>query len=119
MKKELNHYRDLLEKEAKKLEEELGTLGRRNPDEKGDWETVRKNGDGDEADELDVAEGIETYENDNAVLGQLEIQLRNVNEALLRIEEGTFGKCSVCGNEIEEDRLGVNPSATTCIAHMK
>lgn len=113
-----NHYKELLSKEAVELERQLNTLGRKNPDEAGDWETVRKEGDVDEADELDVAEGIETYENDNAVLGQLEIQLRNVTEALARIEDGSFGKCAVCGNEIEEDRLQASPSATTCKQHM-
>ncbi len=118
MTTDTNHFKDLLTTEAKNLEKQLNDLGRKNPDEKGDWETVRKEGDVDEADELDVAEGIETYENDNAVLGQLEIQLRNVNEALSRIEEGTYGKCSVCENDIEEDRLEANPSATTCKTHM-
>lgn len=113
-----NHLKELLVKESAELERQLSTLGRKNPDEVGDWETVRKGGDTDEADELDVAEGIETYENDNAVLGQLEIQLRNVTEALSRIENGTFGKCSVCSNDIEEDRLGASPSATTCKTHM-
>lgn len=113
-----NHYRDLLEKESAELEKQLATLGRKNPDEKGDWETIRKDDEVDEADELDVADGIEKYENDNAVLGQLEIQLRNVKEALGRIEGGTFGICSACGNEIEEDRLEANPSATTCKTHM-
>ncbi len=118
MTKDTNHFKEVLTRESVELERQLGTLGRKNPDEAGDWETVRKEGDVDEADELDVAEGIETYENDNAVLGQLEIQLKNVTEALARIEDGTFGKCSVCGNDIEEDRLEASPSATTCKTHM-
>lgn len=113
-----NHFKGLLDSEARNLEEQLATLGRKNPDEKGDWETVRKDDSVDEADELDVADAIETYENDNAQLGQLEIQLRNVNEALSRIEEGTYGKCSVCSKDIEEDRLEASPSATTCKEHM-
>lgn len=118
MKKDVQYFKDLLVTESIELEKQLQGLGRKNPDEKGDWETVRKNGDTDEADELDVAEGLETYENNNAVLGQLEVQLRNVNEALSRIQDGTYGKCSVCGNDIEEDRLEVNPSSTTCKTHM-
>lgn len=118
MKKELNHYRDLLEKEVKDLEAQLGTLGRKNPDEAGDWETVKKNGDTEEADELDVAENIEQFENNNAVLENLETKLHQVNHALDRMSEGKYGKCEVCENDIEDDRLDANPSATTCIAHM-
>ena len=118
MTTDTNHLKDLLVKESAELEKQLGTLGRKNPDEKGDWETIRKDDEVDEADELDVADGIEKFENDNAQLAQLEIQLRNVKSALERIEQGTFGKCSVCGNDIEEDRLEASPKADTCKTHM-
>ncbi len=115
---DINHFKSLLESEAKNLVGQLEILGRKNPDEKGDWETIRKEDTVDEADELDVADAIEEYENKDAQLSQLEIQLRNVNNALSRIEEGNYGKCTVCGKEIEEDRLNANPSATTCVEHM-
>ena len=42
-------------------------------------------------------------------------QLREVEEALVRIEDGTFGTCSVCGKEIGEDRLEAVPWTTLCI----
>ncbi|MCA9353454.1 TraR/DksA C4-type zinc finger protein [Candidatus Nomurabacteria bacterium] len=42
----------------------------------------------------------------------------SVEGALKRIENGTYGTCSVCGEKIEEDRLGANPAADTCKAHM-
>jgi DnaK suppressor protein len=119
MKIELNHFKDLLEKEVKELETQLGTLGRKNPDSIDDWETVKKNGDTEEADELDVAENIEQFENNNAVLENLETRLHEVKHALERMSEGKYGVCEVCENEIEEDRLVANPAATTCIAHMK
>ncbi len=118
MKKELNHYKDLLEKEVVELEKQLGTLGRKNPDEKGDWQTTKEEGVVDEADDLDVADSIGQYENNNAVLENLETKLHEVNHALERIKEGKYGVCEVCENDIEDDRLDANPSATTCIAHM-
>ena len=40
-------------------------------------------------------------------------------EALKRIEENSYGKCSVCGKNIEEKRLDANPFAETCIKHME
>ncbi|KND50226.1 MAG: TraR/DksA family transcriptional regulator [Parcubacteria bacterium C7867-003] len=112
------HFKNLLTKEAENLETQLASLGRKNPDRPGDWETTRKESGTEDADELDVSEQIETYENNNAVLSQLEIQLKNVKEALAKIEDGTYGKCSVCSNDIEEDRLEADPSATTCKTHM-
>ena len=41
--------------------------------------------------------------------------LREVDEALRRIENGTFGDCERCGDEISEPRLKANPSTTLCI----
>ena len=39
-----------------------------------------------------------------------------LNEALQRIEEGTFGICRVCGGEIGRARLEAVPTATQCIS---
>lgn len=111
------HFKDLLEAELKTLESELATVGRKNPEQKGDWEATESE-DIDTAEDAEVANSIETYENNRGVLNSLETQLNNVKSALERIESGNYGKCSVCGNDIEEDRLEANPSATTCKAHM-
>lgn len=118
MTKDTNHYKKVLSTEIVELEKQLSDLGRKNPDQSGDWETIRKANGTDRADDLEVADGLEEYENNNAMLGQLEIRLNNVKSALSRIESGTFGKCSVCGNEIEEDRLEASPEATTCKTHL-
>ena len=47
-------------------------------------------------------------ENSEHVLGA-------VNEALERIENGTFGTCVRCGKQIAEERLEAIPYATRCI----
>jgi DnaK suppressor protein len=38
-----------------------------------------------------------------------------INDALARIEQGTFGKCENCHQEISRDRLRVLPYARYCI----
>jgi len=38
-----------------------------------------------------------------------------IKEALARIEEGTFGVCEECGEEISEERLKARPVTTLCI----
>jgi len=40
-----------------------------------------------------------------------------VENALSRIENGTYGKCEVCGEQIEEQRLEALPYATLCMEH--
>jgi DnaK suppressor protein len=41
--------------------------------------------------------------------------LSEINDALARIEQGTFGKCENCHQEISRDRLRVLPYARYCI----
>jgi DnaK suppressor protein len=41
--------------------------------------------------------------------------LAEIDAALRRIDEGTFGVCTSCGNAIEPDRLQYLPYATLCI----
>jgi DnaK suppressor protein len=38
-----------------------------------------------------------------------------IDAALQRIEDGTFGTCAVCGKPIEEERLEILPWTTLCI----
>lgn len=43
------------------------------------------------------------------------LYLRKVDDALKRIEEGTFGLCDECGEDIELRRLEARPTATLCV----
>src|SRR5262249_53764883 len=47
------------------------------------------------------------------------IVLRQVQDALRRIEDGTFGRCLVDGGPIETKRLDAVPWAPYCIRHQK
>ena len=38
-----------------------------------------------------------------------------IKEALARIDDGTFGICEECGEEISEERLRARPVTTLCI----
>ena len=41
--------------------------------------------------------------------------LKKIDEALEKIQAGTFGSCECCEEEIELSRLEVRPTATLCI----
>lgn len=41
--------------------------------------------------------------------------LRELDDALERVEEGTYGICVRCGQEIAEERLEIVPEAALCI----
>ena len=52
---------------------------------------------------------------DLALRERNEIQLAAIERALGRIDDGTFGVCARCGDEIAPDRLTALPWAAHCI----
>jgi DnaK suppressor protein len=114
----IEHFKDLLDKELKTLESELLTVGRKNPSNKNDWEAIESNTNDGAAEEGDLAEGMEEFENNKAILGQLETSLNEVKSALEKMKNGKYGLCEMCNKNIEIDRLEANPAARTCKVHM-
>ncbi|MEK7531648.1 MAG: TraR/DksA C4-type zinc finger protein [Patescibacteria group bacterium] len=106
-----------LQEEFSLLEKELHSVGRINPENPKDWEAEAKDTDLDPSDPMEIADSITELEGNTAILKQLEIRYNEVKEALERVKNGTFGKCLVCGKEIEEARLEINPPAKTCAEH--
>ncbi len=43
-----------------------------------------------------------------------QMELTRIEAALIRIEEGEFGYCITCGEDIERERLSNNPSLPQC-----
>ena len=43
--------------------------------------------------------------------------LDEVRAALAAIDDGSYGRCRVCGDVIPEGRLEARPWATTCVRH--
>lgn len=111
-------FKQKLEEEKARLETELSSVGRINPDNPADWEATPDKDEQREADPNSRADHIEEYETNTAILKQLEIQLGDVNDALTKIIENAYGVCETCGEQIEEGRLNANPAARTCMTHM-
>lgn len=118
MELDIKHFKDLLEKEKETLLGELSTVGRKNPENPKDWEAIEPDMGNTGADENEVADSMEEFGTNKAILEQLETRLWEVNKALKKIEDGTYGICEVSGEHIELDRLEANPAARTNKAHM-
>ena len=66
----------------------------------------------------DSSERAVQMEDDDALEGQAALvsnEIGAVRRALQRIEDGTYGECANCGNEIAAGRLEARPEATLCI----
>lgn len=91
--------RPLLEKERDHLRSQLDELGVATYDENF-------------ADSGQVA--AEQGEN-RALVNQLAETLEDVERALVKLDEGTYGTCENCGRQIGDARLEAMPSTPLCI----
>ena len=46
-------------------------------------------------------------------------QVAEIDDALTRIDDGAWGRCVVCGNEIDGERLEARPQAERCREHQE
>jgi RNA polymerase-binding protein DksA len=63
----------------------------------------------------DLASATLDREVDYTLTENSEQVLAEIDSALQRIEDGTYGKCGVCGKEIGVERLEAYPWASLCI----
>jgi DnaK suppressor protein len=108
---DLDLYRRRLENERARLQHAIGTVNHSHSllEETGDLAI----GAGDHL--ADSATETFMRELDGGLEENAEHLLSEIDAALGRIEEGTFGLCAVCGAQIDEERLEAVPYATLCI----
>lgn len=61
--------------------------------------------------------GTETFERerDLSILQEVEGELADIEHALQRLDDGTYGTCEACGKPIGDDRLDALPAARFCL----
>jgi DnaK suppressor protein len=113
-KADLEHFRILILKKKQELLEELGYL------ETASMKETAKDQSGDLSSySFHMADqGTDTLGREMAfTLASREGRyLHHLNEALERIEAGTYGSCRTCGGPISKKRLEAVPNATQCIS---
>lgn len=63
----------------------------------------------------DVATEHQQREVDLSLLEQLEAELADIERALHKLDDGSYGRCEACGKQIDEPRLAAQPAARFCI----
>lgn len=110
------HYKDLLLKEQDRLIEAMQTMGQLSEIGGGHWETHTDPNENKELEPDALADKFEEETTNEGVLSTLEERLKEITDAMARIENGTYGVCQKCGKPIEAEKLEANPATTTCLA---
>lgn len=113
---ELAKLKARLETELKEVEAELAKVGRPNPAQLGDWE-VTPAPEGEAEFREEIADHLETMEERTETELVFEARRHEIAAALERLTAGTYGRCLVCQQAIEPERLQANPAAATCKTH--
>ena len=53
---------------------------------------------------------------DESLEENAELLVRDIDQALRKIDDGTYGKCERCGQDIPEERLDAVPYASLCVS---
>jgi len=113
---DLKYFEKKLLEQKERVVNELKSVGRVNPDNPSDWEaTAGEQEENNTSDKNDFADSIEEYEENTAILKELETELSEIEHALKRIDSGTYGICEKTGKEISKDRLEAYPAARTIV----
>lgn len=107
----LAELKEKLLQEKKEIGEEIVRIARPTKDAVSFDTTLNEIGTGED----ENASEVEEYADNLALESTLEKQLKDVVEALEKIETGNYGKCENCGADIPIDRLRAYPAAKKCL----
>jgi DnaK suppressor protein len=108
------HFRQMLLEERGRVEHAIAGLRDGHPGSMED-EAEEVNGGVDTEDMADTASITLGREIDYTLGEASQSVLGEIDAALARIEDGTYGTCTNCGNEIAVGRLEAHPWASLCI----
>jgi DnaK suppressor protein len=112
---ELDHSRERLSEERDRLEQLRAGFERDHLTDESENESVSELS---HQAQHQADLGTETFERerDLSLLEQIEAELADVEHALRRIDDATYGTCEACGKRIDDARLEVVPAARFCVA---
>lgn len=67
--------------------------------------------------QADLGSEMFEREKDLSILVRVDAELREVTDALARVDRGAYGACQTCGRPIPEDRLEAVPATRFCVEH--
>ena len=109
-----DHARERLAEEKTRLEQVRETFADEHLTDESERESVAELS-GMDQHEADVGTDTFEREKDLSILEEVEAELAEIDHALARIGDGTYGTCEACGRPIGEERLEVMPATRMCL----
>ncbi|MGH3445313.1 MAG: TraR/DksA family transcriptional regulator [Nocardioidaceae bacterium] len=98
---------ELLRAKRAEIDDQLGQLEKR-PDEQGSISFGKRVGEG-------TSMAVDRL-SQVAVHDKLQTTRADVDRAMAKLSEGSYGRCDVCGGPIGDERLAALPWAVLCVA---
>ncbi len=103
----LSEIRKQLEKEKTELENRINELMKQDPFSDPDRLSDNAASDRD-------ADEESSHDRYAALTDELKKKRKDLDDALMRVSDGTYGFCTVCNSMIDTDRLMILPTAELC-----
>lgn len=114
--KTVKGIKEKLEKERERIEAQLSSFAKRSTTDASNYDAeFPQYGDKDD----ENAAEVEVYSTNLTLERTLEKALRDINKALSRMKDGTYGTCKYCEKKINPKRLVARLTSTSCIACKK
>lgn len=112
----LNKITELLIEEKKTIEAELEKFAKKNKNADGNYESnYPEYGDKEDENAAEIAD----YAAEVPLEESFEKTLRDINQSLKRLDEGSYGICKYCKKPIEAKRLLARPTSNACVSCKK
>ncbi|MFH1292309.1 MAG: TraR/DksA family transcriptional regulator [bacterium] len=111
-KKFLEQVKKTMMAEKEKLENDLDKFAKKTPQAPGGYSSTFPNyGDKDDENAAEVADYVVNI----SIEDNMEKALRDIKQALERLDKGVYGICKYCKKSIEEKRLLARPHSSACM----
>ena len=110
--------RSNLEAERDRLEKTKGVIEGEGISDESEEESMSELS---HADQHPADTGTEAFEREKelSILEEIEDELQDVEHALHRLDEGSYGTCEICREPIADERLEARPAARFCVEHQR
>ncbi len=109
----LDHVREMLDAELSELDDRAHFAAETRAETAGDPNSEAALGQHPGDYGSDVAASMDA----DLLVDTVADQRRLVTDALARLDDGSYGRCVVCGRQIDDERLEARPEVSTCREH--